>query len=84
PTTKAEADAQFERMLDSPPTVQNPKFLEWGAALHARYPEAMDVWLDGSEDGTTTAPVLGFGVNTRSDHWADGFDWAWAQATRLG
>ncbi|PIF90708.1 hypothetical protein CLU86_1597 [Acidovorax sp. 62] len=84
PTTKAEADAQFERVSDGPETAQNPKFLLWGQALHARFPEDMDVWLDGSEEGVTTFPTLGFGINTRTPHWDDAFDHAWAQATRLG
>ena len=44
----------------------------------------MDVWLDGSEEGVTTFPTLGFGINTRTPHWDDAFDHAWAQATRLG
>lgn len=44
----------------------------------------MDVWLDGSEDGITTFPTLGFGINTRTPHWDDAFEHAWAQATRLG
>lgn len=84
PTSKAEADAQFERVESGPETAQNPKFLAWGKALHERFPEAMDVWLDGSEDGVTTFPTLGFGINTRSEHWDQGFDWAWEQATGLG
>ncbi len=84
PTTKAEADAQFERVSDGPETAQNPKFLLWGKALHARFPEDMDVWLDGSEEGTTTFPTLGFGINTRTPHWDEAFEHAWAQATRLG
>ena len=84
PTTKAEADAQFERVSDRPETAQNPKFLLWGKALYARFPPDMDVWLDGSEEGVTTFPTLGFGINTRTPHWDDAFDHAWAQATRLG
>lgn len=40
--------------------------LLWGQALHARFPEDMDVWLDGSEEGVTTFPTLGFGINTRT------------------
>ncbi len=84
PATKKEADEQFERVSDSPPPGQNLKFLEWGRALQERYPEAMDVWLDGSEDGVTEDATLGFGINTRTEHWADAFEFAWAQATRLG
>lgn len=84
PTTKKEADAQFERVSDSPPPGQNPKFLEWGRALQERYPEAMDVWLDGSEDGITDDATLGFGINTRTEHWDAAFNLAWEQATRLG
>ncbi len=84
PTTKAEADAQFERVSDGPETAQNPKFLLWGQALYAHFPPDMDVWLDGSEEGITNFPTLGFGINTRTPHWDDAFDHAWAQATRLG
>lgn len=84
PATKAEADTQFERVSDSPPTQQNPKFLEWGRAMHAGYPESLDVWLDGSEDGVTDDATLGFGINTRSPHWDAAFDHAWAHATQLG
>ncbi|CAN7490778.1 sel1 repeat family protein [Acidovorax sp. LjRoot66] len=84
PTTKKEADAQFERVSDSPPPGQNPKFLEWGRALQERYPEAMDVWLDGSEDGVTEDATLGFGINTRTEHWDAAFNLAWEQATLRG
>lgn len=84
PTTKKEADEQFERVSDSPPPGQNPKFLEWGRVLQERYPEAMDVWLDGSEDGITDDATLGFGINTRTEHWDAAFNLAWEQATRLG
>ncbi len=84
PATKAEADAQFERVFEGPPAGQNPKFLVWGRAMHARYPETMEVWLDGSEDGVTDDPTLGFGINMHSDHVAAAFDHAWEQATLLG
>ncbi len=84
PITKKEADDQFERVFDTPPPGQNPRFLVWGRALQERYPEAMDVWLDGSEDGVTEDATLGFGINTRTEHWDDAFEFAWAQATRLG
>lgn len=84
PATKAEADAQFERVFEGPPAGQNPKFLVWGRAMHARYPETMEVWLDGSEDGVTEDPTLGFGINMHSDHVAAAFDHAWEQATLLG
>lgn len=84
PTTKAEADAQYEKVSDGPETAQNPKFLLWGQALYARFPPDMDVWLDGSEEGITTFPTLGFGINTRTPHWDDAFEHAWAQAMRLG
>ncbi|EJE52232.1 TPR repeat-containing protein [Acidovorax sp. CF316] len=84
PTTKKEADAQFERVSDSAPPGQNPKFLEWGRVLQERYPEAMDVWLDGSEDGVTEDATLGFGINTRTEHWDAAFNLAWEQATLRG
>lgn len=84
PTTKAEADAQFERLANGPETGQNPKFLVWGKALHDRFPEEMDVWLDGSEEGTTTFSTLGFGIITGTPHWDEAFDHAWQQATQLG
>lgn len=84
PTTKKEADAQFERVFDGPKTGQNPQFLVWGKAMHEGFPETLEVWLDGSEDGVTEDPTLGFGINMHSDHVAAAFDLAWAQATALG
>jgi len=84
PGTKAEADAQFERMQDSPPPGQNPKFLAFGQALYERFPPEMDAWLDGSEEGVTEDATLGFGLLTGSPHWDAAFDHAWEQAGRLG
>ncbi len=84
PTTKKEADAQFERVFDGPKTGQNPKFLVWGKAMHAGFPETLEVWLDGSEEGVTEDPTLGFGINMHSDHVAAAFDLAWEHASRLG
>lgn len=84
PGTKAEADEQFERMLDSPPPGQNPKFLDFGKALYQRFPPEMDAWLDGSEEGITDDATLGFGLRSGSPHWDDAFEHAWEQASRLG
>ncbi|MES2611787.1 MAG: sel1 repeat family protein [Pseudomonadota bacterium] len=84
PITKKEADDQFERVFDGPKTGQNPKFLVWGKAMHEGFPETLEVWLDGSEDGVTEDPTLGFGINMHSNHVAAAFDLAWEHATRLG
>ena len=44
PTTKAEAEAQFERAADGPRGPLNPKFVAWANAVEGRLPEAMDIW----------------------------------------
>lgn len=81
PTTKAEAEAQFERLADGPKVPPNPKFVVWAKAVEERFPEAWDIWLGGPED---TEPTFGFGLNTRMSDWSLSFDHAWEQATRLG
>lgn len=81
PTTKAEAEAQFERAADGPKGPLNPKFVAWAQAVEARFPEAFDIWLGDAQD---TEPTLGFGLNTRMSDWGPPFDHVCEQAQRLG
>ncbi|KRD55797.1 hypothetical protein ASE52_06155 [Acidovorax sp. Root275] len=81
PTTKAEAEAQFERAADGPRGPLNPKFVAWARVVEDRFPEAWDIWLGGPED---TEPTFGFGLNTRMSDWGPPFDHACEQAHRLG
>ncbi|MBT9512497.1 MAG: sel1 repeat family protein [Acidovorax sp.] len=81
PTTKAEAEAQFERAADGPKGPLNPKFVVWAKAIAEQFPNAWDIWL-GHEDHTD--PTFGVGINTRVSDWGMPFDHAWEQAHRLG
>ena len=81
PTTKAEADAQYERAEAAPQLPMNPKFAAWAQAVEQRFPGFWDVYLGGPE---LTDPTWGVGINTRSSDWGQPFDDGWEQAVRLG
>ena len=81
PTTKAEADAQYERAEAGPQVPMNPKFVAWAQAVEQRSPGFWDVYLGGPE---MTDPTLGVGINTRASEWGPPFDDGWEQAVRLG
>ena len=81
PTTKAEADAQYERAEAGPPVPMNPKFAAWAEAVEQRYPEFWDIYL-GDQD--VADPTWGVGINTRASDWGRPFDHGCEQAVRLG
>lgn len=81
PTTKAEADAQYERAEAGPQVPMNPKFAAWAQAVEQRSPGFWDIYLGGSE---MTDPTWGVGINTRASDWGAPFDDGWEQAVRLG
>ena len=81
PTTKAEADAQYERAEAGPQVPMNPKFAAWAQAVEQRSPGFWDVYLGGPE---MTDPTFGVGINTRASEWGAPFDDGWEQAVRLG
>ena len=81
PTTKAEADAQYERAEAGPLVPMNPKFTAWAQAVEQRFPEFWDIYLGGPE---LTDPTWGVGINTRAADWGAPFDDGWEQAVRLG
>ena len=79
PTTKAEADAQYERAEAGPQVPMNPKFAAWAQAVEQRFPGFWDVYLGGPE---MTDPTWGVGINTRASDWGAPFDDGWEQAVR--
>lgn len=81
PTTKAEADAQYERAEAGPQVPMNPKFAAWAQAVEQRSPGFWDIYLGGPE---MTDPTWGVGINTRHSEWGPPFDDGWEQAVRLG
>lgn len=81
PTTKAEADAQYERAEAGPQVPMNPKFAAWAQAVEQRSPGFWDIYLGGPE---MTDPTWGVGINTRASEWGAPFDEGWEQAVRLG
>lgn len=81
PTTKAEADAQYERAEAGPQVPMNPKFAAWAQAVEQRSPGFWDIYLGGPE---MTDPTWGVGINTRASDWGAPFDDGWEQAVRLG
>ena len=81
PTTKAEADAQYERVEAGPQVPMNPKFAAWAQAVEQRSPGFWDIYLGGPE---MTDPTWGVGINTRASDWGAPFDDGWEQAVRLG
>lgn len=81
PTTKAEADAQYERAEAGPQVPMNPKFVAWAQAVEQRSPGFWDIYLGGPE---MTDPTWGVGINTRASDWGAPFDDGWEQAVRLG
>jgi TPR repeat protein len=81
PTTKTEADAQYERAEAGPQVPMNPKFVAWAQAVEQRFPEFWDIYLGGPE---ITDPTFGVGINTRASEWGPPFDDGWDEAIRLG
>lgn len=81
PTTKAEADSQYERAEAGPQVPMNPKFAAWAQAVEQRSPGFWDIYLGGPE---MTDPTWGVGINTRASEWGAPFDEGWEQAVRLG
>ena len=62
PTTKAEADAQYERVEAGPQVPMNPKYAAWAQAVEPRFPGFWDIYLGGPD---ITDPIFGVGINTR-------------------
>ena len=81
PTTKAEADAQYERVEAGPQVPMNPKYAAWAQAVEPRFPGFWDIYLGGPD---ITDPTFGVGINTRFPDWGPPFDDGWEQAARLG
>ena len=80
PTTKAEADAQYERLEAGPQVPMNPKFAAWAQAVEQRFPGFWDIYLGSAE---MSDPTWGVGINTRYEDWGPPFDDGWDQAMRL-
>ena len=81
PTTKAEADAQYERVEAGPQVPMNPKYAAWAQAVEPRFPGFWDIYLGGPD---ITDPTFGVGINTRFPDWGPPFEDGWEQAARLG
>ena len=81
PTTKAEADAQYEHVEAGPQVPMNPKYAAWAQAVEPRFPGFWDIYLGGPD---ITDPTFGVGINTRFPDWGPPFDDGWEQAARLG
>lgn len=81
PATKAEADAQYERVEAGPQVPMNPQFTAWARAVEQRFAGFWDIYLGGPD---ITDPTFGVGINTRFPDWGPPFDDGWEQAARLG
>jgi len=81
PATKAEADAQYERVEAGPQVPINPQFTAWARAVELRFAGFWDIYLGGPD---ITDPTFGVGINTRFPDWGPPFDDGWEQAARLG
>lgn len=81
PTSKAEADAQYERAEAGPQAPMSPRFAAWAQAVEQRFPGFWDIYLGDAE---MTDPTWGVGINTRYEEWGPPFEDGWEQAVRLG